>query len=69
MLCLFILLFTIQNAIHQRIIEYIFKNYVFYRVSGNQNANNTEFMVLHIWSFGFGKVMEIILKEFVRALY
>ena len=26
------------------------------------------FMVLEIWSFGYGKVMEIFLKEFVQTL-
>ena len=26
------------------------------------------FMVLEIWSFGSGKVMEIFVKEFVRTL-
>ena len=26
------------------------------------------FMVLEIWSFGFGEVMEIFLREFIRIL-
>ena len=59
MLCLFILLFMVQNIIHQKIIRYIVENSVFLLLWGRQNANENKFYVfvsLVVWK-SFGKVL------------
>ena len=65
------LLFIIQNTIHQRIIKCIIENSVSLLLWVS-NANENEFhgfgnLVIWLWK-SFGKVLELILKEFVQAL-
>ena len=36
---------------------------------GFQNTNEMGFMVLEIWLFVFGNILEIFLKEFVRIIH
>ena len=65
------LLFIIQNTIHQRIIKCIIENSVSLLLWVS-NANENEFhcfgnLVIWLWK-SFGKVLELILKEFVQTL-
>ena len=57
-LCMFILLFIIQNTIHQKIIKHI-KNNICLLFWGFEVQMKMSFMVLEILLFGFGKVLEI----------
>ena len=61
MLYLLILVFITQNIILQKIIKYVVENGVFLFLW-------MSFMVLEIWLFGVGKVLEICFKDFVRTL-
>ena len=56
MLRLFVLLFVTQNTIHQKFIKCIIKNVVFVLLRGFSMRVKMSFIVLGIWSFGFGKV-------------
>ena len=69
MSCLFILLVIIQSTPHRRILKCIIENSMFLLLWGLKMQMKISFMVLEIWSFGFGEVLEIILKEFLQTLY
>ena len=59
----------IQNIIHQKIIKYIVENILFLFLWGCKMQMKMNFMVLEIWMFGFGKVLDIFLKEFVNSAH
>ena len=66
---LFIILFIIQNIIHQKIMKCVIENGVFLLLWGFLNANENELhcfgnLVISLWK-KFGKVLEI----FLRSLY
>ena len=66
MLYLFTLLFIEQNIINKKIVKYIIENSFFLFVWVFKMKMS--FLVLEIWLFGDGKVLEIFLKEFVRTM-
>ena len=69
MLHLFVLLFIIQNTIHQRILICIIENGVFLLSWGFKMQMKVSSMVLKIWLFGFGKVLEKLWKCSLKSSY
>ena len=59
---------VLQNTIHEKIILCFIENGVFLFLWGSKMRMKMSFLALEIWSFGFGKVIDIFLKEFVRTL-
>ena len=59
--------FTIYNTKYNppKILKYVVENCVFLLLWGFKMRMKMSFIVLHIWLFSFGKVLEIDLKEFV----
>ena len=53
-----------QNIIHQNIMKYIVKNFVFLILYGFKMEMKISFLVLDIWLFGFGKVLLVFFKKF-----
>ena len=53
MSCLFILLFMMQNIIHQKIIKYIIRNSGFLFLWGFKMQMKMSFMALEIWLHDF----------------
>ena len=62
MLFLFIFLSIIQNIVHQTIVKYFVEIIAFLFLKGYKMQMKMSFMVLEIWLFGFGKVLENCFK-------
>ena len=56
--------------VRQKIIKYSIENNVFAMfLWGLQMHTKMYFMGFNIWQFGFGKFLQICLKEFVQTLF